>query len=66
MQNVAMPLDGNYQDGLKTLIGFNHQWIGSIQGEYWKNVYVGPELTYGALYNGQNTYTAILDATAYF
>lgn len=66
MQNVAMPLDGDFQEGLKTLTGFNHQWIGSIQGEYWKNVYVGPELTYGALYNGQDTYTATLDATAYF
>ncbi len=66
MQHVAMPLDGDFQAGLKTLTGFNHQWIGSIQGEYWKNVYIGPELTYGALYNGQDTYTAILDATAYF
>jgi hypothetical protein len=66
MQEVAMPLDGNFQEGLKTLTGFNHQWIGSVQGEYWKNVYVGPELTYGALYTGQDTYTATLDATAYF
>ena len=66
MQHVAMPLDGDFQEGLKILTGFNHQWIGSIQGEYWKNVYVGPELTYGTLYNGQDTYTATLDATAYF
>ncbi len=66
MQNIATPLDGNFQNGLKTSIGFQHQWIGSLQGEYWNNVYIGPELTYGTLYNGQNTYSAILDMTAYF
>ncbi len=66
MQHVGMPLEGHFQEGLKTLMGFNHQWIGSVQGEYWKNVYLGPELTYGTLYNGQDTYTATLDATAYF
>lgn len=66
MQNIATPLDGNFQNGLKTSVGLQHQWIGSLQGEYWTNVYLGPELTYGTLYNGQNTYSAILDMTAYF
>ncbi len=66
MQNVLMPLDGDYQDALKTTTGFKNQWIGSIQGEFWQNVYIGPEFTYGYLYNNAHTYTATLDATAYF
>lgn len=66
MQNVPMPFDGNYAQNLKTATGFQNQWIGSIQGEYFQNVYIGPELTYGNLYNSAHTYTATLDATAYF
>lgn len=66
MQNVPMPLAGDYQNALKTNMGFKSQWIGSIQGEYWQNTYIGPELTYGYLYNNAHTYSATLDLTAYF
>lgn len=66
MQNVPMPLDGNFSQSLKTSVGFKHQWLGSIQGQYWKNVYLGPEVSYGTLYSNQHTYTVTMDATAYF
>ena len=66
MQNMPMPLDGDYAANLKTLTGYTYQWLGSIQGQYWKNVYLGPEISYGNLYNNTYAYTLTLDLTAYF
>lgn len=66
MQNIPMPFDGNFADNLKSATGFKNQWLGSIQGEYWKNAYIGPELGYDKLYSNAHTYTLTLDATAYF
>ena len=67
MQNIPMPLDGDYQANLKSAVGFKNQWLGSLQGEFWQNVFIGPEVGYDTLYNSAgHTYTLTLDATAYF
>ncbi len=66
LQNVPMALDGDYQQNYK-YASIKNEWLASIQGEYWQNVYLGPELDYDDLYNNAgHTYTLTFDATAYF
>ena len=66
MSQVPMSFGGNIGGNLKTASGIQHQWLSSITGELWKNVYIGPEFLAASLYNGQHSYSTTLDVNAYF
>lgn len=66
MSAIQMIYNGNIPQNLKTAIGIQHQWLTSLVGEFWTNVWIGPEFVTAKLYTGQYSYTGTLDATAYF
>lgn len=65
MNNIPMPFAGDIAQNLKTAVGIQHQWLGSVTGEFWNNIFIGPEFDYQHLYTGQRAYTTTLDVTAY-
>lgn len=66
MQSIPMIYNGDIPQNLYTAVGIQHQWLTSLDTEFWKNVWVGPELVTAKLYTGQHSYTGNLDCTAYF
>lgn len=65
MQDVNLPLAGNYALNLKTK-GIKSEWLTSIEPEVWHNVYVGPEFDFNRMYAGTSTWVLSMDFTAYF
>lgn len=65
MNNVPMPFAGAIAMNLKTATGIKNQWLTSIDGEFWKNIYIGPEFDYQHLYTGQNSLTSTLDVSVF-
>ncbi len=68
MANVPMPLDGAIASDFDTTPGngMRNQWLTSVTGEVYTNVYVGPEFQYAKLYSDKDTWTTTLDASAFF
>jgi hypothetical protein len=66
MKAIPMTYNANIPQNLKTAIGIQHQWLTSVVGEFWQNVWIGPEFVTAKLYTGQYSYTGTLDASAYF
>lgn len=66
MQSIPMVYNANIPANLHTAVGVQHQWLTSIDSEFWNNVWIGPEFVTAKLYTGQYSYTGTLDATAYF
>jgi len=66
MSLVNMPLFGDYDSKIKSSTGMKSSWLGSLQYEPIKNIYLGPELAYSTMYNQTHTWTGTMDLTAYF
>ncbi len=66
MNNIQMTYNADIPSSLKTNAGIQSQWLTSIQGQFFHNVWIGPEFVTAQLYTGQNSYTGTLDVTAYF
>lgn len=66
MNNLQMTYNADIPQNLVTNAGIKSQWLTSIQGEFFPNVWVGPEFVTAHLYSSQNSYTGTLDMTAYF